>query len=249
MTDQAAFDELADSSPFVFIGEIARAGQSTVPTVPADETTVVVAVEEAIRTPPGFGSMVDQEITVRLLTPIAAGRYVFFADPVAIGPGIAVQERAHLDAGEQSARDQVDEVLARGYAARIAPRITTATVVALGTVGEVRALESDAQQDDDSVAWAAAPFQVEELVKGQGVRSVPLVGPRTPTRRLPRTPTLRPDRYAVLILRPPPPEALEAVAKRDRPRTLFVEDTDDIQPPERLEDIRRIARESEKGGA
>jgi hypothetical protein len=76
---------------------------------------------------------------------------------------------------------------------------------------------------------------------------VTLVGPRVPTRRLPRTPTLRSGRRAVMMLQPPPPEAVELVAARNRRAALFVADTDDIQPPEELEEIERIIGRRQDG--
>jgi hypothetical protein len=248
MTSITDLDALADASPFVFIGSIARSGASTILTVQADSSTVVVIIEEALRVPAGFANLEGREITVRLLAPLATGLYAFFADPLAVGEGIAVQERAHLDASTDSARAEVGEAITRGYAARIRPRISAATVVALGTVGQVRALTAVTQQDDDSIAWATAPLQIEQLLKGDPRSDrVTLVGPRVPTRRLPRTPTLRADRHAVMMLQPPPSEAIELVPTRNRRAALFVADTDDIQPPDRLEQIERIISGDQHG--
>jgi hypothetical protein len=248
MTSITDLDEQADASPFVFIGSVTRPGASAMHTVQADSSTAVVTVEEALRTPAGFADLAGQEVTVRLLEPLTTGLYIFFADLLAVGEGIAVQERAHLDASVEFARSDIGEAMARGYVARIRPRISAATVVALGTVGQVRALAAVAQQDDDSVAWATASLQIEQLLKGDPRRrTATLIGPRVPTRRLPRTPTLRTGRHAVMMLQPPPPEATKLLAARSRQTALFVADTDDIQPPDRLEEIERIIGEYQDG--
>jgi hypothetical protein len=216
MTSITDLDALADASPFVFVGSVTRSGASAMHTVQADSSTAVVRVEEALRTPAGFANLAGQEVTVRLLAPLTTGQYLFFADLLAVGEGIAVQERAHLDASVEFARSDVGGAIARGYAARIRPRISAATVVALGTVGQVRALAA-------------------------------VVGPRAPTRRFPRTPTLRAGRHAVMMLQSPPPEATKLLAARSRRTALFVADTDDIQPPDRLEEIERIIGEHRDG--
>jgi hypothetical protein len=248
MTSITDLDALADASPFVFVGSVTRSGASAMHTVQADSFTAVVRVEEALRTPAGFANLAGQEVTVRLLAPLTTGQYVFFADLLAVGEGIAVQERAHLDASVEFARSDVGGAIARGYAARIRPRVSAATVVALGTVGQVRALAAVTQQDDDSVAWAAAPLQIEQLLKGDPrQRTATLVGPRVPTRRFPRTPVLRAGRRAVMMLQPPPSEATRLLAARSRRTALFVADTDDIQPPDRLEEIQRIIGEHRDG--
>jgi hypothetical protein len=195
MSSIADLDALADGSHFVFIGSIVRSDASTMRTVQADSSTAVVTIEEALKAPAGFTNLDSREVTVRLLTPLEPGIYVFFADLLAVGEGIAVQERAHLDASTESARAEAREAIARGYAARIRTRIDAATVVALGVEGQVSALNAPPGQDDDSVAWGTALLQIEQLLKGnQRPGGVTLIGPRTPTRRFPRTPTLRPGR-------------------------------------------------------
>ncbi len=250
MTSIADLDAQADAAPFVFIGSVVRSDASTVHTVQADSSTAVVTIEEALRTPSGFTNLNGREVTVRLLAPLEPGVYVFFADPLAVGEGIAVQERAHLDASTESARAEVSEAMERGYAARIRPRIDAATVVALGVVGQVGPLTAVSQQDDDSVAWGTAPLQIEQLLKGaRRPGGVVLIGPLAPTRRFPRTPTLRPGRRAVMMLHSPPPEAIELIPARNRRTTFFIADTDDIQPPGRLEQIARIIGGHEHGNA
>src|SRR5438270_1604221 len=174
-----AIATIADAAAFVFVGSLERPGASAMETLDAHENTAVVVVEEAIRTPPGFAGLEGRELTIRLLTPLARGRYVFFADLLAVGTGIAVEEVAHLDATEESARNVIGDALARGYAARVGPRIRAAAVVALGTVGKLRDAGGEPGQDDERVAWVKAPLKIEELVLGEvGAHEPMLVGPR-----------------------------------------------------------------------
>src|SRR3954463_3823653 len=124
---------LVDEAVFIFTASIVRVSASTVATLPVNEATVVVSVEEVIHAPAGLRGFSGQEVTVQLREPLREGKYVFFADPLAVGNGIAVKERAHVDANEHG---RTAEALERGYA----NLIQAAFLVALGTEGEVRPL-------------------------------------------------------------------------------------------------------------
>jgi hypothetical protein len=241
-----SFEELAplaDESAFIFTGSISRSGASTVPTVKVDANTAIVSVEETIKLPTGMRSFAGSEVTVQLHHPLAAGQYVFFADPWAVGEGIAVRERAHLD-GRQ--RGEAVAALERGYTARMEPHLEAAFLVALGTVGEVRPLFPPAERRG-RVPWAVARFDIERILKGKGkLRRVTLVGPVPASKRLPRAPALRAGLHAILLLQHPPQDALEHLPEEERQAAAFLADTFDIQPPERLEALTQIIRRTEK---
>lgn len=242
----SSFDDLAvlaDTSAFIFTGSITRASASTVPGLPVEATTVLVSVEDAIKIPAGLRSFAGREVTVQLRHPLATGHYVFFADPLAVGEGIAVKERAHLDGRE---REEALAAVNRGYAARMTPRLEAAFLVALGTVGEVRPLLSPADRRR-RVPWAVAPFEIERVLKGKGkLRHVTLIGPLHASKLLPRAPALRAGLHAILILQRPPQEAIECVADDERQAMAFIADTSDIQPPERIATLERIISGTEK---
>jgi hypothetical protein len=227
---------VADASAFIFTGSIVRAGASTVPVLPVDAATVVVSVEDVIKAPPGL-RFVGREVTVQLRHPLAPGHYVFFADPLAVGGGIAVKEREHLDA---AARAQAEAAVERGYAALIVRRAEAAFLVALGTIGEVRPLLTPVEAYG-RVQWASAPFQIERVLKGgRKLRHLTLVGPSLIAKRLPRTPVLRAGVRAILFLQHPPQDAIELVPEDERQTAAFIAETSDIQPSDRLASIERI---------
>jgi hypothetical protein len=233
--------QLADTSAFIFTGSIARAGASTVAVLPVDETTVVVSVEDVIKSPLGLRGFAGREVTVQLLRPLAEGQYVFFADPLAIGNGIAVKERAHLHARE---RGEAAEAVERGYARLIQRRAEGAFLVALGTVGQVRPLLPP-EERRGRVPWSLAPFEIERVVKGRRARHITLLGPVPASKRLPRAPALRAGLHAILFLHRPPEDALELIDEEERQRTGFLAEPPDIQPPERLSTIIQILGEAE----
>jgi hypothetical protein len=241
MAVDSNLNALADSSPFIFTGYIERVGASTVPVILADANTVVVLVEDVTRAPIGLPSFAGGRVTVRLLEPLAAGRYVFFADPWAVGGGLAVKERAHLDATAQTVSEQVAAAAENGYAERMAPGIRTARLVALGTIGAVRSLYPPGERPRGA-PWALAPLEIERVLKGDvNSRRVVLVGPRYASRWVPLVPPLRPGLRAIFILRLPPPQAIAAVPEGEREGLLFLAAASDIQPEQRVTTIGRIA--------
>jgi hypothetical protein len=235
---------VADASAFIFTGSIARAGTSTISVLPVDAATVVVSVEDVIKAPLGLRGLAGREVTVQLLHPLAAGKYVFFADPLAVGSGIAVKERAHLE-GTAGAQTEATEAVERGYAALIVRRAEAAFLVALGKVGTVRPLFTPAEQRKH-VPWALAPFEIERVLKGkEKLRQVTLLGPHRGSKRLPRAPALRAGLRAILFLHHPPAEATESVPENERRGIAFIAEPSDIQPPDRLETIVQIINGAE----
>jgi hypothetical protein len=241
----ASIDDLAPiaaESAFIFTGSIAQTGAPTAPVPSGDGTTAKVSVEHVIKAPLGLRGLAGREVTAQLLHPLAPGRYLFFADPLSVGASIAVKERAHFDAEE---REVAEAAVERDYAARMAPRLEAAFLVALGTEGEVRPLVSPAERRGRP-PWAMARFEIERVLKGRKLRRVTLVGPIHASKHLPRAPALRAGRHAILILQRPPEDAMERLPEEDRQTAAFIADTYDIQPPDRLEALERIIRGSDR---
>jgi hypothetical protein len=239
---------IADGSTFIFTASIARTGASTVATVPISHTTVVVSVEHVIKAPLGL-RLSGRDVTVQLLHPLSAGRYVFFADPQAIGGGIAVKERAHLD-GTDNAQREAEAAVARAYEIHMARRLEPAFLVVLGMIGAVRPLFTPAEQRG-RVPWAVAPLEIERVLKGKEhkgkdkLRRVTLIGPVRASKRLPQAPALRAGLHAIFILHRPPQEAIDLMPEDERPGAAYLASVSDIQPPDRLADIVQIVSRSE----
>jgi hypothetical protein len=230
------FASVADSSAFVFAANImGPAGEAT----RTDGATVTAVVTDVLKAPAGMSGLVGREVTVHLRSPLTGGRYVIFADPVSVGGRITVRETAHLD---EEQRDDAVAAIERGYAARLAPRLEAAAVVALGTIGDVTPVFPPAERRG-RVPWALAPFGVERVLKGpRSRRRLTLIGPSPASKRLPRAPALRAGVHAILLLQAPPKEAVEHIPSRDRQTAGFIAETSDIQPPDRAEDLERILR-------
>jgi hypothetical protein len=226
---------IADSCAFIFTGNVIGPAE---PATDADHEAVVVFVEDVIKIPTGMRGLAGREVTVHLRGRVAQGRYVFFADPRAVGDAIAVTERAHLDARE---RGEAEAAVERGYAERMAPRLEAASLVALGTVGEEVTPLFPPSEQRGRVPWALARFDIERVLKGaRSRRHVTLIGPMYPSKHLPQAPALRPGLYAILLLERPPEEAMEHIPAAERRTAGFIAATSDIQPPDRAEAVERI---------
>lgn len=240
----ASIDELAsiaNSSAFIFTADVTGSARAA---TEAEERTVTVVIRDVIKAPVGMGGLVGREVTVHLRGPLSEGLYVFFADLVSVGDTITVRETAHLDAEQ---RDDAEAAVERGYAARLAPRLEAAWLVALGTIGEVVPVFPPSERRG-RVPWALAPFDIERVLKGpRARRHLTLIGPSPASKHLPRSPALRAGVHAILLLQRPPEEAMEHVPSGERQASGFIADTSDIQPPERAEQLVRILGRAGRG--
>jgi len=233
----ASIDELAsiaNSSAFIFTASISGpAGTAT----HTDHRTVTVLVRDVIKAPAGMRGLVGREVTVQLRDPLSGGDYVLFADPVSVGGTITVRETAHLDAEQ---RGDAEAAMERGCAALLTPRLEAASLVVLGTTGDVTPAFPPSERRG-RVPWALARFDIERVLKGpRARRRLTLIGPSPASKRLPRAPALRPGVHAILLLQRPPEEAMEHIPSGERQAAGFIAETSDIQPPDRAEDLVRI---------
>ena len=229
--DDDALVRLAGQSPFIFGGEVL-----------SEEASAGVAVDDVLRVPEGMTGFAGSRVTVMLERPLRRGRYIFFADPYAVGGSVTVRERGHVDGDDA---ERVREALRESYANLIEERFEGSVLVVLGRLGEVRALTEGRPR---GIPWAVAPLEIERVLKGQGkAHHVLVLGPRYGSRRLPPAPPLRAGLRAIFFLTHAPHEALEMLGE-GREGAFHIATSRDIQPPERLEEIEKIAGKERKRG-
>ncbi len=74
----------------------------------------------------------------------------------------------------------------RGYAALLIPRLEAASLVVLGTIGDVTPAFPPSERRG-RVPWALARFDIERVLKGpRARRRLTLIGPSPASKRLPR---------------------------------------------------------------
>jgi hypothetical protein len=83
-------DLLAGESPYIFGGEIRPEAKAEKEESGEGAETAAVTVDEVIRVPAGLTGLSGKVVRVRLLRPLSPGRYIFFAEPWAVGKELTV---------------------------------------------------------------------------------------------------------------------------------------------------------------
>ncbi|HEX8170232.1 MAG TPA: hypothetical protein VF824_06815 [Thermoanaerobaculia bacterium] len=162
-------------SSFVFTGTILKLQAST-PSIPRENGTAVVRVDEIIDATPDLRSLQGKEVTVRLLRPNATragAQRIFYTEPYSYGRTLGVTEVASEEPRERGAtRREVanarQQLRDRALAARIrsAERIVVARVVEVRPAPEMeRAAREEASEHNP--LWHIARLAVSETLKGE----------------------------------------------------------------------------------
>lgn len=232
-------DSLVRDSPFIFTGTVERAAAATLPSVPIDDATAVVRVEQVFRAPEVLGDQTDRTITVQLLQPdLKEGtRALFFARGWLYGDSIAVAEvgRSRSDDPEEL-KKQIEAAEFRLDERGLLGRINKASAVVSGKVGRILPAKQPRRgESEHQPKWFVAELDVESVEKG----------------RLPRT---RPPRLAFPTSddvqwhwRPRPQPGQEGIWLLHReelpdlpPGAFTALDPRDFQPLSQLERVRRL---------
>lgn len=163
---------VARKAPFALVGTVRKVGASNVSTVPADENTAVVRVDEVVASPTRFGDLAGQEITLRLSRGARRGqKALFLATSHAYGEGVVLDELDRVPPRE--AQRIGAEVVAEKrdqYDADLIKRLQAADLVVYAKVTAVGPLATG-----DVPGWLVAELLVWRILKGD---------PPSPTRVL-----------------------------------------------------------------
>ena len=87
-------------SAFSFVGTVEHVGATTMADVPADERTVVVHVDQVVHAPEAFATLAGSLVTLQPEgdPPDEGSTWIFFANGVAFGQGIALAEVGRVPA-------------------------------------------------------------------------------------------------------------------------------------------------------
>jgi hypothetical protein len=160
-------------SELVFKAKVTKIGASTMPEMPADETTIVVAVEEVYQAPEVLRSLAGKSITVvtRDSGSLLAGQDVLFlAKGWLYGESIAVVEIGR-ESGEVDYSDLRRYVNAEAEAAReeaLHKRVEDADLIVAGDVVSLRPVQvlKLGNASEHTAMWAEATIQVSSVEKG-----------------------------------------------------------------------------------
>jgi hypothetical protein len=162
--------EMVRRSGFVFRGTVVRLHAATA-TVPPEERTAVVKVEEIFEAQTELRRLAGQEVTVRLLAPASAAAgssRIFFTHLYSLGASAGLEEVGSLDPQEAT------EVRTRIAAARrdladeaLQTRLADAVAVVVATVVKPRAAEAARNRgaSEHDPQWRQARITVESVAK------------------------------------------------------------------------------------
>jgi hypothetical protein len=231
-------DRLARRSGFVFLGEVLQTSASTVELVEATKETAVVRVERVLQAPDDLGAAKGSEVTVRLASPVKNGqRVVFFTVGWISGENLAVQELGRQAPGDPEAVEkQVGDVARRDEIAGLRRRVKEASAVVVGEVAETRPVggKEVPPSSEHDPQWRSAVVVVQSGEKGdvkEGQR-VEVAYPSSDDVMWFRAPKPQKGDRAVFLLHQ------RGLEERDV-RMLAIVEPVDMQPVERLDDIRR----------
>jgi hypothetical protein len=166
---------------FIFKGKLKQLKRATMASVPVDERTAVVSVEQVLAAPEYLADYLGQDITVRLAGrgPLKVGQeLIFHATPWMYGDSIAVQSLSQEPA--TTARAAAVAPAGRQADRDVRARFADADLVVAGRVKEVR-LPAGARAaatgrapvgpiSEHHADWREAVIEVADVLKGKHAR-------------------------------------------------------------------------------
>jgi hypothetical protein len=231
-------ERLARRAGFVFAGEVVRTGATTMELIEPTKETAVVRVERVLQAPDDLGAEQGSEVTVRLQSPARKGqRAVFFTVGWISGDGLAVQEVGRQAAGDpESMEKQMEDVRRKDELAALRRRVKEAHAVVMGNVADIRPIgrKEEPPSSEHDPLWRMAVIVVESGEKGD-------------VKEGQRIQVAYASSDDVMWFRAPKPQqgdkAVFLLHRADHPELkadlLAIVEPLDMQPVERLEEIRR----------
>ncbi|HZA10090.1 hypothetical protein [Mycobacterium sp.] len=170
---------LVGQAAFSFVGTVERLGAATMEDLPVDERTAVVRVDQVLQAPDAFAQLAGMSVTVQLLPdtepPEVGSTFVFFANGLVFGAGIALTEIGRLPVEEMEPHIAMAaaaggaaplETLQRQVtAARLRAQADSADAIVLArVVGLERASGSPLREHDPD--WWRATLHVIHVERG-----------------------------------------------------------------------------------
>jgi hypothetical protein len=260
MSAQARGRDPAQYATFVFKGTVQRLRQATMPSVPVNDKTVVVRVDEVLRAPDALAGYAGHDITVQL-GPRETGkrgeRGVFYTNGWLFGEGVAVQSVGHTDAKAATAGAGVKPPVQAKADRDLEDHVADADLVVTGRVVMVRVpAESEVRAaggrpapiSEHSALWREAVIDVDAVGKGRSSpKRVVVRFPSSTDVRWATVPKLHPGQAGVFLLhksRDTPAGRTSVSKAKVRPPIYALVHRQDFQPPQKAADIRDLVEAS-----
>jgi hypothetical protein len=225
---------------FIFRGSILHHWKGEAPAIPAEAgETVVVRIEEVLRSTPVLRGLAGQEALVvsrhagalrQLKSPI------LFTEVVSLDRQLLVRDLGHVEASDETTR-HVAEAIRDADERPLRERIAAADLIVAGDVIESREVELPAlrRSEHDPVWWIALVNETAVL-KGRKPREIVVLFANSKDHVWARSPKLHPPASGILLLF----RVKEDEVPKEVPRTAYqATDPLDFHPHDRRGDIER----------
>lgn len=175
--NQQADERFADqvrAAPFIFTGQIVKAGATSIVALAPDERLAVVRVDTVLRAPPVLGPLGGKRITIQLISgrPMKAGaKALFYATSWLYGDGIAVVEvaRESVPGDAKAMLAAVAHAELRIEDGKLSARLLSAERVITGTVEKTEPVEhvDRGPRSEHDPVWWRAEIAIDQIEKGK----------------------------------------------------------------------------------
>jgi len=171
--DNSGLDRLVAESSYVFSGVVDKLGAANMASVPADERTAVVTVNQVYTPSDLLGDLTGKQVTVQFNqgAGMAPGeKAVFFVNGWVYGNGIAFLEVGRMaEEQPEQLKPRVDAALSRKADQRSQDRIDRASLVVVAKVATTHAfqLEKRLPIGEHNPHWQQAVLRVSSVLKGE----------------------------------------------------------------------------------
>jgi hypothetical protein len=182
MPDEPSIKDLLASSSIAFTGTVEAAGRSTVAGVSADEQTAVVRVDQPLHVPPGLRIPPGSRVTVQPSPDLPALKpgdsATFFANGLAYGDTLAVEETGRVSAAEAAAPAEgmaaaavpvspVEAALAELASEEVVKHAAESDAIVRAHVVGLEHVPTEGPPREHEPQWWIATLEVDMVVRGE----------------------------------------------------------------------------------
>lgn len=243
MASVPRIEDTVQQAPFIFAATVVKLGAATVPNFQVQAGTVVVKVNQVLRTPQAVGDLSGNQITVQLQGPQvmkAGDEAIFFARGLVYAESIVVQEVAPrqmvIPATKAAQMMRVSAVVERLPDLQVQTHAGEADLVIVGKVTSVSPApkESGGPITHHDPVWKEAVIQVESVEVGSlSQKTVVFLFPSSEDIKWYRVPKFAVGMEGVFLLH-------RRQIKELKKEFYVVLDPQDFHPRDRVDAIRTI---------
>ena len=231
-------------SPFIFTGQVRKRRAATLSLVDVSELDAVVAVERVLRRPESVVDFSGTDITLRGNSAVELGdgrTALFAADGWLYGESLALIEVARMGGTEGNADKRIKAAEEQAASDAIRDRLGRADLIVVARVEKTNPLggEELPPTSEHDPQWWEAWLAVDSVEKGKKPGRLRVLYPTSTDEFWYESPKLKPGDDGVFLLQR---DQQERGPSQYRMRGFTALHPLDVQPRERLDELRRLLK-------